>query len=453
MTPPRREHGAKRRTGRPTEAEILAAKRIVKRSERRRVEEAERLSRDARRVLEAAASDAESRRTEAERVLAEARTAAERVLAEARTAAERVLAEAERIRADAARVVAEAGPDVASMTDARNDEADRRRREAALSAVDPSAGDVAVLLGLLGDDLSADVRLAAVGALARAPEPDQLGALGLALGDPEPLVRSGALDTLAVAGTSRGAAQVLAAAEDDDEVVRASAYRRLGGAPSWVLWMALGRCSRCSELLSALDDVPASEGVVAEVVLERLWSPDADDRILALELSGHLGTPELRAEAIHALADSDAEVRRAAAAQLGGCDEAVPALVATLGNDPDPSVRSQAAQALTAVGTHDAIGAFVGALQDPDADVRHRAVEALVRHPSAGLAHRLAAELTSATLDSVGEVLLGMPHGREALATAVADGPPERASAATELLERLDGDTGLPADPGRFGGR
>jgi len=139
--------------------------------------------------------------------------------------------------------------------------------------------------------------------------------------------------------------------------------------------------------------------------MERVSSPDVADRILALELTGHLGTPELLAEAVAGLTDVEAAVRRAAATRLDGCDQAVPGLADALRDDPDPSVRSAAARALTEVVTDDATAAFVGALQDPHLDVRRLAVEALRRRPSVDLAHRLAAQLNSSNLDSVGEVL------------------------------------------------
>jgi len=421
VTGPRPSHAAKRLGGKPTEDELRAARRIVSRAERRAVEEAEKLCQAARRMLDAASDDADRARAEADRVLVASRAEAQRL----RDEAERVLIEA---RAEAERI---RDGDVAGGLG-------RRQCETALSAVDPTADDVAVLRRLLSDHLSADMRLAAFGALARTSEPEQLDALVVALADPDHGVRAGALETLSVAATGRAAAQVLTAAEDDHDAVRAAAYRHVAGAPSWVVWMALGRCTRRLELLAALDEIDGSDRVIG-LVLERMSSPDVADRILALELSGHLGTPELLTEAIAALTDVEAAVRRAAATRLDGCDEAVPGLATALRDDPDPSVRSAAARALTEVITDDATAAFVGALQDPHLDVRRLAVEALRRRSSVDLAQRLAAQLTSSNLDSVGEVLLAMPPlGPDALAAVVADGPPEPASAATELLKRAD---------------
>jgi len=188
--------------------------------------------------------------------------------------------------------------------------------------------------------------------------------------------------------SSPSAAQVLAAGEDCHEAVRAAAYRRLAAAPSWVLWMALGRCSRRAELLYVLEQEAATDRLTA-FVLERTSSPDVGDRVLAMELTGHLlsgseggagrGTPAMLAAALNALADADAVVRRAAAAQLGGRDQAVPGLAAALRDDPDPAVRQAAALALAGDGSETTLLALVGALQDPETGVRRMATEQTLR--------------------------------------------------------------------------
>ncbi|MDQ6838128.1 MAG: hypothetical protein M3137_07330, partial [Actinomycetota bacterium] len=155
---------ATRRSGRPTDAEILAAKRIVSRTERREVEEAERLCQDARRVLEAASAEAEKSRSEAERVLAESRRKAGRILADAEAVLAESRAEAERIRADTTVATKAAGESEAPREDIEGrirEDIEGRIREA-LSAVDPSTGEIALLSRLLSDDLSSDVRLAAL---------------------------------------------------------------------------------------------------------------------------------------------------------------------------------------------------------------------------------------------------------------------------------------------------
>jgi len=280
VSPPGPDHAGTRRAGRPTEAELLAAKRIVSGAERRGVEEAEALCRDARVMLEAAAAEVAELRAEAERVLSEARAEAQRILDDAARMRTESRGEAEQIRS--ATVVATA--DASSGGDTLVEDVGRRRLDAALAAVDPSVGDIEVLVRLLGDDLSADVRLAAVAALARAPEPDQLGALGVALADPDPAVRASAVETLPVAGTSRAATQLLAGADDGHHDVRAAAYRRLASASPWILWMALGRCTRRSELLGVVgQELPTDR--LGALVAARLCSPEVADRVLALELT------------------------------------------------------------------------------------------------------------------------------------------------------------------------
>jgi hypothetical protein len=361
-------------------------------------------------VLEAASVDAEHRRSEAEAVLAEARVEAERVRTEAATLLAEARAEASALLAEASRILDEARAQ------------------------------------------------AAIGPRAPTPPPDQPEALDLPLPEPDDRARPSELEQSLVTRASRSAAQVLGAAEDHDEAVRAAAYRRLAVAPPWMLWIALRRCTRRPELLVALEEKDETAGRLVSLVVDRMSSPESADRVLALELAGNLlpryegrsgpGTSALLAEAVLALADNEAGVRRAAAAQLGGHDQAIPGLVALLRDDPDPAVRREAALALTDAGDEIIEPAFVGALQDPDPEVRRIAVEALRRHPSPDLARRLTAGLTTSSVPSVSEVLAAMgPMAHDALAAAVAEGPPERACAAAELLERSATTTGLPADP------
>jgi HEAT repeat protein len=236
---------------------------------------------------------------------------------------------------------------------------------------------------------------------------------------------------------------VLAASEDDHEQVRLAAHRRLAAMEPWRLWMAINRCSRREELRAVLRQQAPDDRLTA-LVQERISSPDPHDRVLALELAGHLETPGWVEETVNALQDPEAGVRRAAVDQLRGCDEAVPALVAALHDDPDPGVRMGAASALDTVEVDDALPVFIAALQDPDVGVQRIAVEALVRRSSPGLADRLANGLTVANGDSVGQVLLRMGGiGEEALVAAAVDGPDDRASAAAGLLRKTGKVQGL----------
>ncbi|MHB8669981.1 MAG: HEAT repeat domain-containing protein [Acidimicrobiales bacterium] len=205
-------------------------------------------------------------------------------------------------RADAVRLLGEAwGPIPSTELQPLLEDSSPLIRAAALSALDPS-GEAGVLRRRLSDDPSSDVRLAAIGALARTSEADQLEALACALVDPDPRFRTSAVETLPVAATSRAAAQVLTASEDRDEAVRAAAYRRLAAGPSWVLWMAIGWCSRRSELLAVLKEEAAANRLTA-LVPER---------------------PTLLAEAIQALADAEAVARPADGTQPARSDRPVP---------------------------------------------------------------------------------------------------------------------------------
>ena len=69
-----------------------------------------------------------------------------------------------------------------------------------------------------------------------------------------------------------------------------------------------------------------------------------------------------------------------------GAREAIPALVASLGKDPDPDVRMEAAATLGQLADNETVDALIGSLRDdPDGDVRIEACRALgrLRHPRA----------------------------------------------------------------------
>jgi len=365
-------------------------------------------------------------------------------------------------RSDAVRLLGEAwGPVSLAQVRPLLDDLSGSVRAAAATVLDLSPEAVAELHRLLRDDLSCAVREAALRALAEAPEEDQWAALSVALSDPEPEVRTCAIETLPVAGTARAMRSVLAASEDQDEQVRNAAYRRLATAEPWMLWMAIDHCSRVEQLCAVLrQDAPAER--LAALVQERISSPEPRDRTLALELAGVLETPGWVDESVNALQDPEAAVRRVAVAQLRGRPETGPgdrpetgpggrpvvqvvgALVTALQDDPDPVVRAGAASALDGVEIDNALLAFIGALQDPDADVRNIASEALVRRSSPGLARRVAIGLTIANSSSVGRVLVRMGNvGEDALVAAAVEGPRDRASAAAQLLNKTGKVKGL----------
>lgn len=306
-------------------------------------------------------------------------------------------------------------------------------RTAALEALDASAADAELLLGLLRNDLCADARAAAVRALAHAPESDQLSALSEALADPDPVVRATAVLVLPVAGDRQAVGLVIEASRDPNAEVREAANGRLAAADSWVLWMALEKWSLRDELCAVLE-ARAPDRVVA-LALERLTSPEPQERALAVELAGRVRTPECISGTITALRDTDVRVRRAAAAELGQCPQAVSALAGAL-YDPDSLVRLRAAQALGGLEHDDALSALVGGLQDPDPGVQRAAIEALARRGSPGLARRVAGAMTTKSGESSAEVLLRMgSSGELALVAALEEGPSDRAAAAAGVLK------------------
>lgn len=285
-------------------------------------------------------------------------------------------------------------------------------RAAALEVMEVAPHDVRWLHDVLGDDLSAAVRVAAARALAQASEPDRLSALATALDDPSSVVRLTATEVLAVSTVS-AARPLLAASEDADPAVRRAAQRHLVRTPSWVLWMVLDQSAAADELLSLLHD-EAPDCLLA-LVVERMSSPEPRDRVRALELAGRLAAPALTRTIEHAVADNDAGVRRAAVVQLGGRLEAVPALVRAL-RDQDPGVRLVAARGLDGIEHDDGVTALIEVLQDLDDDVRRTAIDVLARRSSAGLARRLAKAITTTNRDAVTEVLMRLgPVGRAAL--------------------------------------
>lgn len=291
-------------------------------------------------------------------------------------------------------------------------------RAAALEVMEVAPHDVRWLLDVLGDDLSIAARVAAARALAQAPESDRLSALATALKDPNSVVRLTATEVLAVASVS-AARPLLTASEDSDPAVRRAAQRHLVRTPSWVLWMVLDQSAAADELLSLLQD-EAPDCLLA-LVVERMSSPEPRDRVRALELAGRLAAPALTRTIEHAVADTDAGVRRAAVVQLSGRLEAVPALVRAL-RDQDPGVRLVAARGLDGIEHDEGVTGLIEVLQDLDNDVRRTAIDVLARRSSAGLARRLAKAMTAANHDAVTEVLMRLGSvGRAALEARMQD--------------------------------
>lgn len=103
---------------------------------------------------------------------------------------------------------------------------------------------------------------------------------------------------------------------------------------------------------------------------------------------------------IGALKDPDVEVRRAAAQSLANLQDprAVPALIAALG-DADTEVRGAAASGLAALEDPRAVPALVGLLKDKSPEVRYHALAALANFPDGVPADAILAALEDSNAD------------------------------------------------------
>ena len=133
------------------------------------------------------------------------------------------------------------------------------------------------------------------------------------------------------------------------EAERISAIVRLGefGDPSVVLPLGLLYSESGGRLRSvtaeSLDRLSA-----VEVLARLLRSEDGEQRLRAVQAMGALGAPTALPSLLLALSDPVAKVREFAASALLTLrdDRALPELVRSLSQDPDPDVRGAAAQAL-----------------------------------------------------------------------------------------------------------
>ena len=156
--------------------------------------------------------------------------------------------------------------------------------------------------------------------------------------------------------------------------------------------------------------------------------------------------PRLADTFIGALGDPDAEVRERAARALGRhrVPEGVEALRAAL-RDDDPAVREGAAWALGRIGGGGAVGALLGALGDPEPEVRAGAASALgmIRSPAA--VDGLVAALDDPDVRVRDRTARALGRTRDRIATGAVDAV---ASATLEVIEgfrRTGGDLALEA--------
>ncbi|MEX2273961.1 MAG: HEAT repeat domain-containing protein [Actinomycetota bacterium] len=206
--------------------------------------------------------------------------------------------------------------------------------------------DLATQAGLaLLRDPSANVRAAAVRALARVPTAPVIEGLRAAITDPSPAVRLEAVRTLVQQDDPAGVDRLLGRLGDPDIRVRATVIEGLERRASRAL---------AHRLIAALEDERLRTGAT-----ELLVSMDRFAEPLLLD----------------ALADRGGAVREAigeALDQVVGVDELSRRLTSV-----DRDERETAVEALAAIGTPAALGQLLRSLDDPDEEIRMRAVRRL----------------------------------------------------------------------------
>jgi HEAT repeat protein len=148
------------------------------------------------------------------------------------------------------------------------------------------------------------------------------------------------------------------------------------------------------------------------------------------------------------IAGDDTRAEEATVALLEVGDEAIPALRDILA-DPDPYRRWWAPRALTAVGTHAAIGLLATALEDIDPDVRACAVVALSKLQPAEAIDPLVARLSDpsayvARLTADALAQFGQP-AVEALINALEEGETAARAGAARALSAIQPEEAIPA--------
>jgi HEAT repeat protein len=259
---------------------------------------------------------------------------------------------------------------------------------------DPSAIDVARVV--LETDVAPAVRARAVRLLGSTSGPLPPGAIVRALSDPDPEVRATAIETLPDVEGAEVIDALTSSLSDQDDRVRLTAAKRLATRieDHEPVWAALRRAPEAGrgDIIGSFERV--REGSLTRFALERLRSPDQEERALAVEVCGWGTGPGCVEGAIHALLDPSAIVRRAATVALGRLRD--PAAAKALGKalgDPDPEVRIGVVQALGVIDDEAVLGFLVSALNDPDPRVRDVTSQVLTEWSSPAVARRLAGVL------------------------------------------------------------
>ncbi|TCR24916.1 fumarate reductase/succinate dehydrogenase flavoprotein subunit [Streptomyces sp. BK205] len=286
--------------------------------------------------------------------------------------------------------LAEEQPELDALRPYLTDPAPAVRREAVAVLTETLPPGTGPALAEALRDPASEVRAAAAASLRELvetlpPEPALRDGLAAALTEPDPVVRTAALDVLRA--LRLGDTELFAGALTNADIpVRIEAVR------------ALVSVDAATELARAATADPSREVRVTfakalatvwaqrplDAVLDALTRLTEDaDALVQGAAFGALGTtgcpPALAARAVTALSAAAWQVRSGAATALSAADPevAVPALAKALA-DPNADVRKAAVLALTRhSATEDARAALATATTDPDADVRAYAARAL----------------------------------------------------------------------------
>lgn len=272
------------------------------------------------------------------------------------------------------------------------------------------------LVRLATHDPEADLRAAALEALADIGANDALPAAVTGANDPVAEVRRASIMLLGLAGGTTEFGTVRALTRDPDAAVRTAAtlaLPRLDREGAAATLPELMRDSDPGVRRAALEAaVSADRKALAAPASERLGDPDADVRRVAVDTVGRLGDASVLGHLLRGAAGVP-ELWPAIAAAVVRIDEnAVPRLLDVfkgesgvsgriavidaltergpesslplfleLRRDTEPAVRAAVARALGRVGTPEALDALGASIADPTPRVRASALDALALHP------------------------------------------------------------------------
>jgi hypothetical protein len=181
---------------------------------------------------------------------------------------------------------------------------------------------------------------------------------------------------------------------------------------------------------------------LVKLALEHGSSHLSSERVLSMQIAGHVGGDSCVDLAIGSIADTDSDVRTAAVRALSDLHPG--AAAEPLGKrmeDPEPSVRIEVVKALGVIDHPSILGSLFAFLSDPDPSVRAVALEVLTEWRSPAVAKRLAEVLASPELRNMAsEVLVEMgPSSEKLLLEVLMQQHPGTQATVGRLLGRISG--------------